>query len=116
MSPRSTTAACRSTGRAPARIRRFSSASRFAPRGNRGVKMRAAFVISIVGLALYAVLGAQTPAAPKYRFDPDWPKPLPNKWKMGGVTGLAVDRNDDVWVLNRVVSSAARRALDLAQH
>jgi hypothetical protein len=63
--------------------------------------MRAAFVISIVGLALYAVLGAQTPAAPKYRFDPDWPKPLPNKWKMGGVTGLAVDRNDDVWVLNR---------------
>jgi hypothetical protein len=52
-------------------------------------------------LVLYVALGAQTPAAPKYRFDPDWPKPLPNKWKLGGVTGLAVDRNDDVWVLNR---------------
>jgi len=52
-------------------------------------------------LVLYVALGAQTPAAPKYKFDPDWPKPLPNKWKLGGVTGLAVDKNDDVWVLNR---------------
>ena len=54
-----------------------------------------------VGLLLYVALGAQTPAVPKYKFDPDWPKPLPNKWKIGGITGLAVDRNDDVWVLNR---------------
>jgi sugar lactone lactonase YvrE len=46
-------------------------------------------------------LGAQQPAAPKFKFDPDWPKPLPNKWKMGGVTGLAVDKDDNVWVLNR---------------
>jgi hypothetical protein len=38
---------------------------------------------------------------PKLKFDPDWPKPLPNKWKMGGVTGLAVDKDDNVWVLDR---------------
>jgi|SRR5579872_843951 len=50
---------------------------------------------------LCAALGAQTPAALKYKFDPDWPKPLPNKWKMGGVTGLAVDKDDNVWVLDR---------------
>jgi DNA-binding beta-propeller fold protein YncE len=55
--------------------------------------------ISLGVLALYAGLGAQT--APRYKFDPEWPKPLPNKWKIGGITGLAVDRNDDVWVLNR---------------
>src|SRR2546422_3000701 len=48
-----------------------------------------------------AVLGAQTLTAPKYKFDPDWPKPLPNKWKMGGVTGLAVDKDDNVWVYDR---------------
>jgi hypothetical protein len=47
------------------------------------------------------VRGAQGPAAPKFKFDPDWPKPLPNKWKMGGVTGLAVDKDDNVWVLDR---------------
>ena len=50
----------------------------------------------------YAEIGglAQT-TAPRFKFDPDWPKPLPNKWKMGGVTGLAVDKDDNVWVLNR---------------
>src|SRR3981081_1366634 len=45
--------------------------------------------------------GAQAQTTPRYRFDPDWPKPLPNKWKMGGVTGLAVDKDDNVWVLDR---------------
>src|SRR6201998_4341702 len=44
---------------------------------------------------------AQTQNAPKFKFDPDWPKPLPNKWKMGGVTGLSVDKDDNVWVLDR---------------
>src|SRR2546422_8123572 len=57
--------------------------------------------ISLGLLLLYVTLRAQAPAAPKYKFDPDWPKPLPNKWKMGGVAGLAVDKNDDVWVLDR---------------
>jgi DNA-binding beta-propeller fold protein YncE len=52
-------------------------------------------------LALCIGVGAQTQTAPKYKFDPDWPKPLPNKWKMGGVTGLAVDKDDNVWVLDR---------------
>src|SRR5437762_2006252 len=46
--------------------------------------------------------GAQAQAAaPRFKYDPDWPKPLPNKSKMGGVTGLAVDKDDNVWVLNR---------------
>ena len=60
-----------------------------------------AVAISLGALVVYATVGAQAPAVPNYKFDPSWPKPLPNKWKMGGVTGLAVDRNDDVWVLNR---------------
>ena len=56
-----------------------------------------------VGLAAVCALflQAQQPPVPKFKFDPDWPKPLPNKWKMGGVTGLAVDKDDNVWVLNR---------------
>jgi hypothetical protein len=50
--------------------------------------------------ALPALSLAQT--APHYKVDPDWPKlPLPNKWWMMGVTGLAVDKDDNVWVLNR---------------
>jgi hypothetical protein len=65
-------------------------------------------IVVLAGLALLAsgvfvagVFGAQEQAAPKFKYDPDWPKPLPNKWKMGGVTGLAVDKDDNVWVLNR---------------
>src|SRR5713226_6552253 len=56
---------------------------------------------SICWLVFCASLGAQGQTAPKFKFDPDWPKPLPNKWKMGGVTGLAVDKDDNVWVLDR---------------
>ncbi len=37
----------------------------------------------------------------KFKFDPAWPKPLPNHWKLGGVAGLAIDKDDNVWVLNR---------------
>jgi len=54
-----------------------------------------AVVVSFTGI------GAQAQTAPRYLYDPGWPKPLPNKWKIGGITGLAVDKNDDVWVLNR---------------
>jgi hypothetical protein len=47
------------------------------------------------------VMGASEEAAPQFKFDPDWPKPLPNKWKIGGITGLAVDKDDNVWVYDR---------------
>jgi hypothetical protein len=57
---------------------------------------------AILGLfVLCILLGAQELTAPKFKYDPDWPKPLPNKWKMGGVTGLAVDKDDNVWVYDR---------------
>lgn len=45
---------------------------------------------------------AQNQPAPKFKFDADWPKPFTNKWKLGGVTGLVVDKDDTVWVLNRI--------------
>ncbi len=66
-------------------------------------KIGAALVL-LTGVALlisYTGGGAHAQTAPRYKFDPEWPKPLPNKWKMGGVTGLAVDKDDNVWVLNR---------------
>jgi DNA-binding beta-propeller fold protein YncE len=57
-----------------------------------------------IGLGLVALNvapAAQSAAAPRYKFDPDWPKPLPNKWKIGGVMGLAIDKDDGVWAYNR---------------
>src|SRR5207245_11812835 len=60
-----------------------------------------ALLAGLGGFVAYGVPGAQAQPAPRYKFDPEWPKPLPNKWKMGGVTGLAVDKDDNVWVLDR---------------
>ena len=63
---------------------------------------RASLVVTLaVCGALLASLPSAAQEAPRYVFDPTWPKELPNLWKMGGVTGLAVDSNDDVWVYNR---------------
>ena len=33
--------------------------------------------------------------------DPFWPQPLPNGWILGQVSGVAVDADDHVWVLQR---------------
>ena len=55
-------------------------------------------------LVVCLFLGTQTTLAqvPSYKFDPEWPKlPLPNQWWMQGVTGLYVDNDDNIWVLNR---------------
>ncbi|MCC7153491.1 MAG: hypothetical protein IT161_02890 [Bryobacterales bacterium] len=37
--------------------------------------------------------------APRFEVDPFWPKPLPNHWVIGAVIGVAVDGNDNVWIL-----------------
>src|SRR6202047_1975382 len=66
-----------------------------------GFALLAFFVVCFGAGVFRALRGAPTETAPKFKFDPDWPKPLPNKWKMGGVTGLAVDKDDNVWVLDR---------------
>src|SRR5882724_13415923 len=65
-----------------------------------------AVVLALGMFAAYSSIGSHASVqaqsgAPRYKFDPDWPKPLPNKWKMGGVTGLAVDKDDNVWVYDR---------------
>src|SRR5215212_4949112 len=43
---------------------------------------------------------AQT-RAPKYEVDGAWPKPLPDRWVLGGLGGLCVDNRDHVLILNR---------------
>jgi hypothetical protein len=39
--------------------------------------------------------------APFYEVDPAWPKPLPNRWLLGAVAGVAVDANDHIWIVHR---------------
>jgi DNA-binding beta-propeller fold protein YncE len=38
---------------------------------------------------------------PTFRVDPFWPKPLPNRWILGAVAGVAVDAREHVWITHR---------------
>jgi hypothetical protein len=64
-----------------------------------------ALVLAMAGaVALFhqAANSAEGGAVPKFTYDGSWPKlPLPNKWTFEGITGLAVDKDDVIWVLNR---------------
>lgn len=69
------------------------------------------------GIAAVALRdGVATPAAPSpdaapvFVVDPFWPKPLPNDWIVGQVSGVAVDADDHVWVLHRPATLTAREA------
>jgi hypothetical protein len=67
-----------------------------------GVRVSAVVLTVALGaMGLLAGVGAQEDNASSYKFDPDWPKPLPNKWKIGGVIGLGIDKDDNVWVYQR---------------
>jgi DNA-binding beta-propeller fold protein YncE len=54
---------------------------------------------SVSGAATQPV--ADSIAVPSFRVDPNWPKPLPNNWILGQVSGIATDASDHVWVLQR---------------
>jgi DNA-binding beta-propeller fold protein YncE len=46
---------------------------------------------------------------PAYQADPFWPKPLPNNWILGSVTGVAVDSKENVWIVHRGLDSLTAR-------
>jgi DNA-binding beta-propeller fold protein YncE len=38
---------------------------------------------------------------PGFSVDPFWPKPLPHQWQIGQVPGIAVDKDDNIWIVQR---------------
>ena len=69
------------------------------------LKSRIAIVVSLLAVlgtaerVLERVARAQT-KAPSYQVDPMWPK-MPKQWILGQVSGLDVDANDHVWIIQR---------------
>jgi DNA-binding beta-propeller fold protein YncE len=43
----------------------------------------------------------QDARAPIFAVDPAWPQPLPNRWILGAVVGVAVDARQHVWITHR---------------
>ena len=68
-------------------------------------KIRSAWLRGMVGLATVMLTACSSmsggPAATRYAVDPYWPKTLPDKWQIGAVAGVAVDRRDHVWIIHR---------------
>jgi len=48
-----------------------------------------------------AQAGQQAVDAPKFKIDPFWPNPLPDRWVTGNLGGVCVDAQDHVFTLNR---------------
>ena len=50
-----------------------------------------------LGLVFTALMLASTAhaQAPHYEADPYWPKPLPDRWVLGGLGGLCIDAQAD---------------------
>ena len=55
-----------------------------------------------------SALSAQAPAGARLQVDPLWPKPLPNNWILGQVSGVAVDTRGHVWIVQRPGSLSER--------
>ena len=61
------------------------------------------------GLALVAIVCVDMPApraqpvveTPLFQVDASWPKPLPNQWAVGPVSGVATDARDHIWIIHR---------------
>src|SRR5579864_6461981 len=67
---------------------------------NGEVSMKRTFLIAAASLLLVG-FGASVAPTPSFTVDPLWPKPLPNHWLLGSITGVAVDARDHIWVVHR---------------
>jgi len=60
------------------------------------------FVALACGIRLaMPVAEAQSEEVPAFAIDTSWPKPLPNTWAVGPVSGLATDSRDHIWLIHR---------------
>src|SRR5262245_6075493 len=63
-------------------------------------------LVATVALAVSSALAVAQQAAraddvPRFEPQPFWPKPLPGNWILGQVSGIAIDKNDHIWIVHR---------------
>lgn len=61
----------------------------------------------LIAFSCFLPVAARAQQPPRYKFDPSWPKDLPNNWILGHVEGVSVDKDDHIWILNNVRSTPA---------
>src|SRR5262249_16392111 len=81
-------------------------------RGNEAMKRHFAIAASFVavlivlagGMVVFdqrAAVGAAGVQAPPVEVDPMWPNPLPSHWVLGWATGVTVDPQDHIWIVQQ---------------
>src|SRR3984893_16971893 len=74
-------------------------------------------VAAVSVLVSVSVTGASAQAAvevPEFKYDPSWPKPLPEGWVLGSVGSVCVDARDHVFVVTRGEPAPKERNLAVA--
>ena len=81
---------------------------------------RSHIILSFLFLSMLAFYSACSQASPgggtagqsmtSFEVDPFWPKPLPNNWTIGQVSGVAVDSQDHIWIVHRPRTLTDREA------
>jgi hypothetical protein len=100
----------------------------------RAIRRAFVFALTVSWVASWAVVFAQTPrvspadaanpvpttivtnaaaavkvgGVPLFQVDPFWPKALPGNWILGQVSGVAVDKRDHIWIVQRPRSLSER--------
>jgi hypothetical protein len=59
--------------------------------------------IAVIFLALVSCASnpERQAGVPQFKVDPFWPKPLPSNWILGQVAGIAVAKDDTIWLVHR---------------
>ena len=59
------------------------------------------FVAAFASSCVAPAAGTDGAGPPRFSVETQWPKPLPNRWILGQVSGVATDAEDHIWVLQR---------------
>ena len=73
------------------------------------MKRSLAMAAASLAVLFFTSLSPAGQAAPSFQVDPLWPKPLPNHWLLGSVTGVAFDARDHIWIVHRGYDSMTAR-------
>jgi DNA-binding beta-propeller fold protein YncE len=81
------------------------------------MKLGHRLALALAALAVVSTAGAQSGPSlqvPRFEVDPMWPKPLPNRWILGSVTGVAVDTRDHIFLVHLTDTFNPRTEIGLA--
>jgi DNA-binding beta-propeller fold protein YncE len=70
--------------------------------------MRTAVACAALAAIVFATPVGAEEKVPQFAIDATWPKPLPNNWILGQVAGIATDKYDRIWVVQRPRTLTAR--------